>query len=63
MNVLILGATSSVAGEVAQLHAARGDRLHLVARNEAKLKALAAVLNTTMARPLTAREWAARGHC
>ncbi|HEY3664525.1 MAG TPA: hypothetical protein VGL19_00950, partial [Polyangiaceae bacterium] len=36
-RVLIFGATSAVAAEVALLHAERGDRLHLVARNEAKL--------------------------
>lgn len=36
-RVLILGATSSIAAEVAQLHASRGDRIHLVGRNPAKL--------------------------
>jgi decaprenylphospho-beta-D-erythro-pentofuranosid-2-ulose 2-reductase len=36
-NVLIFGATSAVAAEVALLYAARGDRLHLVARNPEKL--------------------------
>jgi decaprenylphospho-beta-D-erythro-pentofuranosid-2-ulose 2-reductase len=40
-NVLILGATSAIAAEVAAIHAARGDRLHLVGRNPAKLARLA----------------------
>jgi short-subunit dehydrogenase len=37
-RVLILGATSAIASEVAVLYAARGDRLHLVGRNEEKLE-------------------------
>lgn len=41
-NVLIFGATSAVAAEVAVLHAARGDRLHLVARNAEKLASVEA---------------------
>ena len=36
-RVLILGATSAIAAEVALIHAARGDRLHLVGRNPSKL--------------------------
>jgi decaprenylphospho-beta-D-erythro-pentofuranosid-2-ulose 2-reductase len=40
-RVLILGATSAVAAEVAFLHAERGDRLHLVGRNPEKLAAVA----------------------
>ena len=40
-RVLILGATSAIAAEVAQIHARRGDRLHLVGRNPEKLAALA----------------------
>lgn len=36
-RVLILGATSSIAAEVAQLHARRRSRLHLVGRNPDKL--------------------------
>lgn len=40
-RVLILGATSAIAGEVAQLHARRGDRLFLVGRSEEKLAAVA----------------------
>lgn len=41
-RVLILGATSAIAQEVALIHARRGDRLHLVGRNEAKLAAITA---------------------
>jgi decaprenylphospho-beta-D-erythro-pentofuranosid-2-ulose 2-reductase len=40
-QVLIFGATSAVAAEVAVLCAARGDRLHLVARNAEKLAEVA----------------------
>jgi short-subunit dehydrogenase len=40
-NVLIFGATSAVAAEVAVLCAERGDRLHLVARNSDKLAEVA----------------------
>jgi len=40
-HTLIFGATSAVASEVAALCAARGDRLHLVARNPDKLAAVA----------------------
>ncbi len=36
-HVLILGATSTIATAVAQIHAARGDRLHLVGRSPDKL--------------------------
>src|ERR1700712_18386 len=46
-RVLILGATSAIAAEVAQIHAGRGDRLHLVGRNEAKLAAVAAKCAST----------------
>lgn len=38
-HVVIFGATSAIAAEVAKIHAARGDRLHLVGRNEGKLVA------------------------
>lgn len=41
-RVLVLGATSAIAAEVAKLHAARGDRLHLVARTREKLDAVVA---------------------
>jgi decaprenylphospho-beta-D-erythro-pentofuranosid-2-ulose 2-reductase len=40
-RVLILGATSAIAREVALLHAQRGDRLHLVGRNADKLAEVA----------------------
>jgi short-subunit dehydrogenase len=40
-NVLILGATSAIATEVAAIHAARGDRLHLIGRNPEKLARVA----------------------
>ena len=40
-HVLIFGATSAIAAEVAVLHARRGDRLHLVGRNRDKLAAVA----------------------
>jgi decaprenylphospho-beta-D-erythro-pentofuranosid-2-ulose 2-reductase len=40
-NVLIFGATSAIASEVAVIHAARGDRLHLVGRNPEKLARVA----------------------
>jgi len=40
-QVIIFGATSAIAAEVAALCAARGDRLHLVARNAGKLAELA----------------------
>ena len=40
-RVLILGATSAIAADVARLYAARGARLYLVARSPRKLQALA----------------------
>jgi decaprenylphospho-beta-D-erythro-pentofuranosid-2-ulose 2-reductase len=43
-RVLVLGATSAVAAEVARLLAARGERLHLVGRDPHKLAALVASL-------------------
>jgi decaprenylphospho-beta-D-erythro-pentofuranosid-2-ulose 2-reductase len=43
-RILILGATSAIASEVARLYAARGARLHLVARTADKLAALVATL-------------------
>lgn len=39
-RVLVLGATSAIAAEVALLHLGRGDRLHLVGRSAEKLAAL-----------------------
>lgn len=46
-RALILGATSAIAAEVAKLYAARGARLHLVARNAEKLAALATSLEAS----------------
>ena len=43
-HVLIFGATSAVASEVALLAARRGSRLHLVGRSPAKLEEVAAPL-------------------
>ncbi len=40
MNILIFGATSAIAGAVAQRYASAGNRFALVARNEAGLAAL-----------------------
>jgi short-subunit dehydrogenase len=40
-NVLVLGATSAIAAEAAQLYARRGDRLYLVGRNADKLASVA----------------------
>jgi decaprenylphospho-beta-D-erythro-pentofuranosid-2-ulose 2-reductase len=39
-RILVLGATSAIAAELAVLHAARGDRLHLVGRDPGKLEAV-----------------------
>ena len=41
-RVLVLGATSAIAAYVGEVHAKRGDRLHLVGRSETKLAAVAA---------------------
>jgi short-subunit dehydrogenase len=43
-RVIIFGATSAIAAEVARLYAARGARLHLVGRNAEKLARLRAEL-------------------
>jgi short-subunit dehydrogenase len=50
-RVIVFGATSAIAGEVAALYAARGDALHLVGRNPDKLAALAQRLEAS--RPQT----------
>lgn len=47
MNVLILGATSDVASEVARIYAGRGARLYLVGRNEARLLELSTSLGSS----------------
>jgi short-subunit dehydrogenase len=48
-GVAIFGATSAIAGEVAQRYAARGARLFLAGRNAAKLRDLVAVLGDAVA--------------
>jgi len=40
-RVVVFGATSAIAAVAARIHAERGDRVHLVARNGGKLAALA----------------------
>lgn len=45
-NVLIFGATSAIAQEVAKRYAGRGDRLFVVGRSPAKLEALVQTLGT-----------------
>lgn len=47
-NVLIVGATSAIAAEVARLCASRGDRLALLARNPQRLAALATELGAAV---------------
>lgn len=46
-RVLILGATSAIAREVAKIHALRGDRLHLVGRNPERLAEAARIEGAT----------------
>src|SRR3954468_22201278 len=46
-RVLIVGATSAIASEVARIYAARGARLYLLGRNGAKLAALVESLGST----------------
>jgi len=46
-RVIIFGATSAIAKEVAAVYAARGDALHLVGRNPDKLAALASQLGAS----------------
>jgi len=50
MNVLVLGATSSVATELCKLLAARGDKLTLVARSTEKLERIGADLGASVVR-------------
>lgn len=47
-RVVIVGATSAVAGEVAAIYAARGARLFLIGRNEGKLSALQTTLGSAV---------------
>ncbi|MCR9164641.1 MAG: SDR family NAD(P)-dependent oxidoreductase [Nannocystaceae bacterium] len=53
-NVLILGATSAIAQEVAKRYAERGDRLFVVGRNPAKLAALVSGLGPSCVGSLVA---------
>ena len=43
-RILIIGATSAIAGATARILAQRGDRLYLLARNQERLSSLAADL-------------------
>ncbi len=52
-RVLILGATSSIAEHCAQIWAARGDAMHLVARNEQHVQIIAADLKVRGASEVT----------
>jgi short-subunit dehydrogenase len=45
LRVLIIGATSAIAADVARIYAKRGARLHLIARNAAKLAELTSSLD------------------
>lgn len=51
-KVIIFGASSAIAAEVAAIHAARGDALHLVARNAEKARAVAARLEPLAKAPV-----------
>jgi short-subunit dehydrogenase len=44
-NILIIGATSAIAGEVARIYAAQGHGLYLIGRDPARLAALVAELD------------------
>jgi short-subunit dehydrogenase len=48
-KVLVVGATSAIAQEIARVYAARGDRLYLLGRDAAKLAALAEALGPAVA--------------
>ncbi|GAB6042114.1 SDR family oxidoreductase [Endothiovibrio diazotrophicus] len=52
-NILIIGATSAIAEATARRYAARGDRLHLIARNAERLEAIAADLGVRGAAAVT----------
>jgi short-subunit dehydrogenase len=53
-NVLIFGATSAIAARVAELYAARGDRLHLIGRDPDKLAAVVQRCSSTQVTSETA---------
>jgi decaprenylphospho-beta-D-erythro-pentofuranosid-2-ulose 2-reductase len=48
MNILILGATSTVAADVARIYRAQGARFYLIARSQAKLAELSRELGSTV---------------
>lgn len=52
-RVLIVGATSAIAAEVARIYAQRGARLHLLARSESKLASVVQSLQSSA--PITSR--------
>lgn len=52
-RVLVFGATSAIAAQIAKIYADRGARLHLVGRNSEKLEATAATCATTGAKITT----------
>ena len=52
-NILIIGATSAIAEHCARIWAARGDALHLVARNEQHVQTIAADLEVRGASKVT----------
>jgi len=52
-RILIIGATSSIAEHCARIWAARGDALHLVARNEQHVQVIASDLNVRGASEVT----------
>jgi decaprenylphospho-beta-D-erythro-pentofuranosid-2-ulose 2-reductase len=52
-RVIIFGATSAIASEVAVLHAARGDALHLVGRSPEKLARVVARCREVASAPVT----------
>lgn len=52
-NILIIGATSAIAEHCARIWAARGDAMHLVARNEQHVQAIASDLTVRGASEVT----------
>ena len=52
-KVLIIGATSAIAEHCARIWAARGDALHLAARNEQHIQAIASDLKVRGASAIT----------
>ena len=52
-KILIIGATSAIAGHCARIWAAKGDALHLVARNDQRVQTIAADLKVRGASKVT----------